>query len=636
MRLITTKAILWMLAGMGLTIIVLRVLHGPGSVVALSDAIPWGLWKGGGVVALVPIGGAGFTLAAMVYVFGWTRYRVLARGAVLLGLMCYASVVVGLTVDIGIWWRIVFPVIFWQLHSPLFEIAWCIMLYLGVLCVEFSAAVFESLRWTHLLKLVKKVSLLFVIAGIALSTLHQSSLGTLFLATPYRLHPLWYTDWLPFQFFVTAIGLGCLTIIWVTLVTHWLFKAEPPMHALTGLSKIGGCVLGFYLILKFGEIAASGELPKLATLTADTANFWIENLLGAVIPVVLLAFRSVRQNPRGLVWVSTSSILGIGLNRINVAGLATVSALHEPYLPSLTEWAVSLGILAMAGLVYLFCVEHFRVFESLSLAEVARAHAPAPIDHARWQSTYFRMPLSQARLFSGVFVFSVGVTLGMAPDPAIFGLRPEPTPTHHARVVTIVTTPRPNLPGNLYAIPETRAPARDSSRVPMLLLDADRNGSYVLFDHQKHLADQTQEGACQTCHHMNLPYETASRCHACHRDMFEPTELFQHDAHVQHLGGNAGCTRCHEVPTAPKTRTHTPACEHCHHHMRLPGTLVEIPRQEQTTLAVGYRDAMHQLCIGCHERKQSQLEPPDPDFSRCNHCHRDLPALNQDAWEKKL
>ena len=204
----TAKTILWFLLGAGLTVIALRIIHGPGAVVALTDLMPWGLWKGGGVVALVPIGGAGFTLAAFVTVFHWKRYRPLYLGAVLLGLMCYSSVAAGLTFDIGIWWRIVFPVTYWQFHSTLFEIAWCIMLYLGVLVVEFSHPVLEKFNFHRTARFLERFGIVFVVAGICLSTLHQSSLGTLFLATPYRLHPLWHTDLLPFLFFVTAIGLA--------------------------------------------------------------------------------------------------------------------------------------------------------------------------------------------------------------------------------------------------------------------------------------------------------------------------------------------------------------------------------------------------------------------------------------------
>ena len=157
--------------------------------------------------------------------------------------MCYTSVAAGLTIDIGIWWRIVFPVFFWQLHSTLFEIAWCIMLYLGVLSLEFSHAVLERLNYPRLHRLLRKLAIVFVIAGIALSTLHQSSLGTLFLATPYRLHPLWHTDLLPLFFFLTAIGLGCLTISWVSLFVHWIYGAEQPMDPVSGLARISAIIL---------------------------------------------------------------------------------------------------------------------------------------------------------------------------------------------------------------------------------------------------------------------------------------------------------------------------------------------------------------------------------------------------------
>jgi len=228
------KTLLWFLLGAGLLVIVLRIIHGPGSVVALTDMLPWGLWKGGGVVALVPIGGAGFTLAAFVTIFHWKRYRPLYIGAVLLGLMCYSSVATGLTFDIGIWWRIVFPIAYWQFHSTLFEISWCIMLYLCVLTVEFGHVVLEQLEFHRTAKFLERFLVFFVIAGICLSTLHQSSLGTLFLATPYRLHPLWHTDLLPFLFFVTSIGLGCLTISWVALVVHRLYGAPEPMDPVSG------------------------------------------------------------------------------------------------------------------------------------------------------------------------------------------------------------------------------------------------------------------------------------------------------------------------------------------------------------------------------------------------------------------
>ena len=331
----TVKTILWFLLGAGLTVILLRIIHGPGSVVALTDLMPWGLWKGGGVVALVPIGGAGFTLAAFVSVFHWKRYRPLYLGAVLLGLMCYSSVGAGLTFDIGIWWRIVFPIWHWQFHSTLFEISWCIMLYLCVLMVEFSHPVLEKFNFHRAAHLLDRFGIVFVIAGICLSTLHQSSLGTLFLATPFRLHPLWHTDLLPFLFFVTSIGLGCLTISWVAILVHRLYRAEPPMDAISGLARIAAYVLGFYLVVRFAGIIASGKGGLLFAPSWDTANFWLEILLSAAIPVALLMNQRFRNSPAAMFWIASSGILGVSLNRINVAGLATVSATQPVLHPRL-------------------------------------------------------------------------------------------------------------------------------------------------------------------------------------------------------------------------------------------------------------------------------------------------------------
>ncbi|MCK4775337.1 MAG: polysulfide reductase NrfD, partial [Candidatus Krumholzibacteria bacterium] len=249
MKIRITKMILWFLAGLGSTVVILRILHGPGSVTALTDMLPWGIWKGWGVVALVPIGGAGFTLAMLVYIFRLDMFKPVVRGAVLLGLICYSAVAFGLTMDIGIWWRIVFPVFFWQYHSVLFEVAWCIMLYLLVLVAEFGHTVFHKLGWQRPLRLVEKLSIFFVIFGIGLSTLHQSSLGTLFLATPFRLHPLWHTDFLPILFFISSMALGCLTISFLTLIVYWLYGGEPPMKALSGLARVSAWLIVGYVAI---------------------------------------------------------------------------------------------------------------------------------------------------------------------------------------------------------------------------------------------------------------------------------------------------------------------------------------------------------------------------------------------------
>jgi len=638
MKVRTLKTILWFLAGMGFLVIIMRIIHGPGSVVALTDIIPWGLWKGGGVVALVPIGGAGFTLAAFVYVFHWERYKPLARAAVLLGLMCYSSVAIGLMFDIGIWWRIVFPLFFYQFHSTLFEIAWCIMLYLVVLVMEFSHAVVEKLNFPKLEKLLHRSAIFFVIAGIALSTLHQSSLGTLFLATPYRLHQLWHTDLLPFFFFITAIGLGCLTISWVTIVAHWLYNAKTPMNAVSGLGRISAFVLSFYLLLKIGELAFSGELGMLFTPDLNTANFWVEIILSAVIPVIFLFIPRFRESRTAMFWISTTAIVGVSLNRVNVAGLATLDLTNTSYFPIWPEWAVTIGILSGAGLIFLFCVEHFNVFGSIDDEVVEKSRSGGRVDHADWKSFFFINPLAETRLYSMAFIIAVALAIGLLPESAVYGVEPEETPVEGPRTVPILKKVNLEGPGTIFMLEgDKRAKGPGVERADALMIDGNRNGEYVMFDHNMHVdIAGSSDDACRQCHHMNKPFSKATSCHECHSDMYLAVDIFDHDFHARQLGGNDYCSVCHRDISLPKTRANTTACSKCHSNMRVKDSFVKVTDPAKKDMASGYMQAMHGLCVRCHEEEKDSLAEPYDDFSRCTTCHRDLPPLTDNAWDKAL
>jgi Ni/Fe-hydrogenase subunit HybB-like protein len=640
----TLKTILWFLLGAGLTVILLRIIHGPGSVVALTDLMPWGLWKGGGVVALVPIGGAGFTLAALVSVFHWKRYKPLYLGAVLLGLMCYSSVAAGLTFDIGIWWRIVFPVWHWQFHSTLFEISWCIMLYLAVLTVEFSHAVLERLKFHRVARLLDRFGIIVVIAGICLSTLHQSSLGTLFLATPFRLHPLWHTDLLPFLFFLTAIGVGCLTINWAAILVHRLYRAEPPMDAISGLARIAAYVLGFYLVVRFAGIIASGKGGLLVAPGWDTANFWLEILLSAAIPVALLMNQRFRNSPAAMFWIASSGILGVSLNRINVAGLATVSATHQFYTPAWTEWAVTFGILAGAALVFLFCVEQFNVFEKIDSERIDDVYTPRKVDRGDWRTIFFQNPQADARIYSVALVLSVGVALILVPKEAVFGLQPEETPAFGPRIVEISNSKEPGVTGVKFSLSlagQEQNGGSESNTLLALMIDGNRNGDYVFFDHETHVSRQgDRDASCVLCHHMQKPYEEVSQCTGCHSDMYLAVDIFDHGIHEARTKGNEGCIECHTDPAADKVRDATKACRECHETMRPEGTRVDIVEEQQTTIAPGYMDAMHRACISCHEEEMAAREETNGDLAAdltlCTNCHRDLPRLEDEPWKARL
>ena len=607
MKLRITKTVLWLLAGFGLSILVLRLINGPGSVTELTDIIPWGLWKGGGVVALVALGGAGFTLAMFVYIFHWKRYQPLVRGAVLLALLAYSSVGLGLTIDIGIWWRIVFPVVHWQVHSVLFEVAWCIMLYLGVLMFEFGHTALERFGFKRALAALHKVTLVFVIAGISLSTLHQSSLGTLFLATPFRLHPLWHTDFLPLLFFVSAMGVGCLSISLVALFVHWLHDAEPPTDSIAGLGRVAAVLMAVYLVLRFGEIFVAGEGALLFAGRLDTLNFWVEILLSAALPVALLARPTLRRSPAAMFWISLCAVVGFTLNRVNVAGLGTLSSTHARYWPAWTEWAVTFGIMGAAGLIYLFVAERFALFDAVG------EQAKEPVQPA--EPTRGRRLLLQgsqqadARLYSFAFVLAGALSMGCASDDALFGVQPESVPVARPRVVH----------------QDSQKGSQNDQLGMTLLIDGNQNGRQVVFDHNGHVARLADRGKgdCGQCHHMNQPMDDATGCSECHGDMYQPLDIFDHDLHAKALGGNEGCSECHTDPNLRKVRQNTTGCEHCHADMRVADSRITPTTDAFPTQAVGYTDAMHGLCIDCHEQHDARhpaAETAAP-LGECVTCH---------------
>ena len=640
MTLRVVKTILWFLAGLGLTVILARILYGPGSVTYLTDILPWGLWKGGGVVALVALGGAGFTVAMFVFIFQWDRYQPLVRGAVLLGLLCYLGVAVGLTFDIGIWWRIVFPMWHWQFHSVLFEVAWCIMLYIVVLFVEFGHTVAERYEMERTLRILKRSTLVLVIAGISLSTLHQSSLGTLFLATPFRLHPLWHTDLLPVLFFVSAMGIGCLTISLVTLFVHRLYNAEPPMNAISGLARISAYLLAAYVVIRLTEILASGEGLLLVQNDWDTLNFWIEISLSALIPIAFLFRKAYRCSKTAVFWIALTATIGMALNRVNVAGLATTNLTQSFYFPAWTEWAVTLGILAAGGLVFFFAVEHFGLFQGLTKEHAVERYEPGQLDHTDWAALYFGgQRFGEVHLYSLVFVVGLALSLGRLPDDAIYGVSPETTVTFGARTVVAHKIPaRGDEAGTQFLVGNGGEDGNHAAaEVHVLMVDGNRDGDYVLFDHDNHAAtlagEDDPDASCVLCHHMSKPFDEATQCYECHSDMYLTVDLFDHDLHARELGGNQGCAECHQNPPAPKIRENTTECVDCHEGMRQEGSRVQVTDPTMQYFAPGYMHVMHALCETCHEERQPTLPVPNENFARCTNCHQGLPSLRSDIWK---
>jgi Ni/Fe-hydrogenase subunit HybB-like protein len=336
--------------GVTAVIVYFRFFHGLGSVTNLSDETPWGIWVGFDILAGIGLAAGGFVMAATVYVFGLEKYRPLVRMAILTALLGYMLFIVGLVLEIGRPWNIWRCLVNWNIHSPLFEVAWCVMLYTTVLILEFSQVVFERFGWTRMQRLFHKVSVPLVIIGVLLSTLHQSTLGTLFTIVPHKLHPLWYSPILPVHFFVSCIAAGLAMVCFEAFLSWRFLRHAPRMDLLPNLARVMVVVLVVYAVLRVEDLALRGALPAAFEPGMAAMLFWLENLLFVLVPIAIVFFSGRGMTPLTLFVTSFSAVLGFIMHRFNVA--VTGMQLVEPsgYFPSWMEFVVSIA-LVMAGFV---------------------------------------------------------------------------------------------------------------------------------------------------------------------------------------------------------------------------------------------------------------------------------------------
>jgi Ni/Fe-hydrogenase subunit HybB-like protein len=356
------KGVLFALLALGVYSVGVRIFAGLGAATNLSDAFPWGLWIGFDVMCGVGLAAGGFTVCAVVYIFNLERFRPIARPAVLTAFLGYALVAVAVTLDIGRPWRIWHPLRFWNHNSVMFEVAWCVTLYLTVLAMEFSPVVFEKLRWNWALKVMHVLSLPLVIVGVLLSTLHQSSLGSLFLIVPTKLHPLWYTPLLPVLFYVSAVGIGMAMVIVESSLSKRAFGKELELDLLDTLGKGVVVVLGCYGLLRFWDLQYRGNLPRLLEPSREAILFYLEVALLVVAPVALLSWRRVRANPTGLFAGAFCAVLGFVLNRLNVGITGMERGSGANYFPSWMEWSLTLALVAGGFTIFALAVKYLPVF----------------------------------------------------------------------------------------------------------------------------------------------------------------------------------------------------------------------------------------------------------------------------------
>jgi len=353
----------------GLYITYLRFTGGLGAVTNLSDHNPWGIWIGFDLLVGVALAAGGYVTSAAVYIFGMKRYHSAVRPAILTGFLGYALVVFALHYDVGRPWRLPYPFIIQQgTTSVLFEVAACVALYLTVLFIEFSSAPLEWLGLKRARNIVVKLTMVLTILGVILSTMHQSSLGALFLIAPSKLHPLWYSPFIPVYFFITSIIAGLSMVIFESTLSYRFFKhkmdevhLQEKNDIALGFGKAASFVLAGYFIIKIFGLSSSNNWHYLMT---DYGIWYLVELLGFVaLPSFLYAI-GVRVKSLNLIkWTSVLAILGIILNRFNVCLIAFNWHLpsSERYFPHWMEIGISVFIVTVGLIAFRFIVTRMPI-----------------------------------------------------------------------------------------------------------------------------------------------------------------------------------------------------------------------------------------------------------------------------------
>lgn len=578
-----------MIFGLATAVGVTRFAFGLGATTNLSDSTPWGLWIGFDVMGGVALAAGGFVMTAIFYIMKREEFKPLVKPAVLTAFLGYLAVVGSLLFDLGLPWNIWHMIIYWNPHSPLFEVGWCVMLYTGVLLLEFSPVPLEKAsRYAKIRGFLLKYKFILVLLGIMLSTLHQSSLGSLALIWPYRVPELWYTGILPIQFFISAVALGLMMVSFESLVSGWFYRRKPETHLIAKLGIAAVWVLSFYLAVKVIELIVAGDFGLIFNTSWESTVFVIEMMVSTIFPIIIFAIPASRNNTNWQFAGSFMVVFGMAFNRINVGGLTMVGTTGEFYIPSWMEVSITAGVISAAILVFLFVIEKFNIWDRPPEDPEADPYKLPKFDRA--SEVWLGTPWISARTrYSFAYVLAIAVGFAILPGSRINS-------------------------GGIENISVSQARGGDT-----LYIDGNRDGYGVKFDHKAHIERNGQTESCVICHHMNMPMDKQSGCHKCHYNMYTSSDAFRHDWHADEDGANLACFECH-TKGFKKYSSNVKDCKDCHLDLHPVKASIKI----DSYLAASYTDALHKLCVNCH--KQTDIkEKRQKAIGVCSACHESTP-----------
>jgi len=505
---------------LGLYATFVRFTKGLGASTHLSDSFPWGLWIGFDILVGVGLAAGGFVIAATVHIFHLKRYEPIARPTILTAFLGYLLVIFALMFDLGRPYRIWHPLVMGNPHSVMFEVAMCVMLYTTVLALEFSPLILARFKLERPLRVIKSIYIPLVIAGVLLSTLHQSSLGTMYVIVPDKLHGLWYTPMLPVFFFLSAIAGGLAMTIFESFLSARAFQRELEHDLLEGMARVIVVVLAVLLVWKLEDLGARGSLGLIFTMTPESVMFWGEMALGVALPMAIFATRRGRESESWLFFGALLTIMGFIINRLNVAITGMVGASGVNYVPSWMEFAVTMFIVAIGFGLFRLAVQHLEIFPAHA-APAAATVAAGSTQPARPFILRGR-PIAAMWALLLVGVVLVGMT-GAGRGPAAVATAETPS---HSRVV---------------------APSRAEALDGLLIPTHEDSPGTVRFNHSDHvdlrapdctachtrIFSLTAEGfaarektwgedgfhtGCGTCHNGDDAFDYEEDCEVCHEE----------------------------------------------------------------------------------------------------------------------
>lgn len=347
---------------LGLFVTIVRFTQGLGGCTNLDDNYPWGIWISFDLLCGVVLAAGGYATTSAYYLFGLKGFKTAVRPAITSAFLGYAFVVIALHYDVGQPWRLVYP-IFWSPGptSVLYEVGLCVFLYVSVLAVEWSISAFEWLGWKSLRAVIVRLTIPLTVLGVILSTMHQSSLGALYLIAPSKMHPLWYSSFIPVFFFISSMFAGMSMVIFEGTLAHKGLHDQMDEHHLKDADKI---VLGFgkaaaivmmgYFFIRIFGVAMDDNWKYLGT--GYGAWFLLELIGFVAIPSFMYAI-GARERKTGLIRLAAAlTIIGVVLNRFNVSLVAFNYKLPaaEKYFPHWMEIVISVFIVTLIVTAYRF------------------------------------------------------------------------------------------------------------------------------------------------------------------------------------------------------------------------------------------------------------------------------------------